>query len=114
MDVGDNIGGGSAADSTILLREALSQRDSLAGFPYLQSIYDPHAAAACAATGVGGTLELSLGGHTDDLHGEPLEVTSALSILRVLEATDLCYYAIQIVCPTWCIGAFHPGHKLVR
>ena len=39
MDVGDNIGGGSSADSTHILAEA--QRMGVQSF--LQSLYDPEA-----------------------------------------------------------------------
>ena len=39
MDVGDNIGGGSSADSTVLLAEA--QRLGIRSF--LQTLYDPEA-----------------------------------------------------------------------
>eukprot|EP01050_Picozoa_sp_SAG11_P005502 SAG11_NODE_390_length_9860_cov_49.246184_4_plen_383_part_00 len=77
MDVGDNIGGGSAADSTFMLREAVAQGIT----PYLQSMFDPAAASACHAAGVGATVELALGGHTDRLHGEPLEVRARVRAL---------------------------------
>ena len=43
MDVGDNIGGGSSADSTIILAEA--QRTGFTGL--LQTLYDPEAVEAC-------------------------------------------------------------------
>jgi len=71
MDVGDNIGGGSAADSTILLEAA--QR--LGVQQYLQTLYDPEAVVACVAAGVGATITLAVGGKTDDLHGKPVTVT---------------------------------------
>jgi len=72
MDTGDNIGAGSAADSTILL--ALAQR--LGVRRYLQTLYDPEAVGACIEEGVGQTITLAVGGKTDGLHGEPVTVTA--------------------------------------
>ncbi len=77
MDVGDNIGGGSPGDSTILL--AAARRLGVRG--YLQSLYDPEAVAACAAAGVGETVTLAVGGKTDDRHGEPVTVTGRVRVL---------------------------------
>jgi microcystin degradation protein MlrC len=77
MDVGDNIGGGSSADSTVLLAEAkrLGIRD------YLQTLYDPEAVAACVAAGVGADITLRVGGKTDDMHGSPVEVTGRVRLI---------------------------------
>jgi microcystin degradation protein MlrC len=77
MDVGDNIGGGSTADSTFLLAEA--QRMGVRS--YLQTLYDPEAVQACARAGVGAELTLKVGGKTDDRHGEPVEVTGHVRVL---------------------------------
>ncbi|MGN6565500.1 MAG: MlrC C-terminal domain-containing protein, partial [Thermomicrobiales bacterium] len=77
MDVGDNIGGGSTADSTFLLAEA--QRIGVRG--YLQSLYDPEAVEACVVAGVGATVKLSVGGKTDHQHGEPVRVTGRVRLL---------------------------------
>jgi microcystin degradation protein MlrC len=74
MDVGDNIGGGSPADSTILLEAA--QR--LGVRSYLQTLRDPQAVAQCIAAGVGATISLEVGGKTDDLHGRPVAVTGTV------------------------------------
>lgn len=71
MDVGDNIGGGSAADSTILLE--IAQRIGVRN--YLQSLYDPEAVEACVAAGVGETIMLAVGAKTDTMHGNPVTVT---------------------------------------
>ena len=77
MDVGDNIGGGSPGDSTVLLDAA-----KRLGVPnYLQSLYDPHAVAACIAAGVGATVTLCVGGKTDDRHGRPVEVTGRVRVI---------------------------------
>jgi len=74
MDVGDNIGGGSPADSTILLE--IAQR--LGVRSYLQTLRDPEAVSACVAAGVGATVKLEVGGKTDDRHGRPVAVTGTV------------------------------------
>jgi len=71
MDVGDNVGAGSAADSTVLL--AAARR--LGVRRYLQILYDPEAVGACIEAGVGRTITLAVGAKTDHLHGEPVTVT---------------------------------------
>lgn len=70
MDVGDNIGGGSSADSTFILAEA--QRIGTKGF--LQSLYDPEAVQVCVNAGVGSDVELAIGAKTDKMHGTPVRV----------------------------------------
>lgn len=77
MDVGDNIGGGSSADSTVLLAEA--RRLGIGS--YLQSLFDPEAVRACIAAGVGSTVTLRVGAKTDRLHGEPVEVTGRVRVI---------------------------------
>lgn len=77
MDVGDNIGGGSSADSTILL--AAAQRLGIRS--YLQSLFDPEAVAACVEAGVGATVTLDVGAKTDDLHGRPVRVTGRVRLI---------------------------------
>jgi microcystin degradation protein MlrC len=74
MDVGDNIGGGSPADSTILLETA--QR--LGVRSYLQTLRDPESVTACVAAGVGATVSLRVGGKTDNRHGQPVAVTGTV------------------------------------
>ena len=74
MDVGDNIGGGSSADSTHILAEAVER--GISGF--LQTLYDPEAVEACVAAGVGNKVTLDVGGKTDDLHGKPVRVTGTV------------------------------------
>jgi microcystin degradation protein MlrC len=71
MDVGDNIGGGSPADSTILLAEA--RRQGVRSF--LQTLCDPEAVQVCIAAGVRSEVTLPLGAKTDDRHGRPVTVT---------------------------------------
>jgi microcystin degradation protein MlrC len=78
MDVGDNIGGGSPADSTILLAEA--RRLGATGL--LQTLYDPEAVRACVRAGAGGRLTVAVGAKTDDRHGRPVEVTGTVRSLH--------------------------------
>jgi microcystin degradation protein MlrC len=74
MDVGDNVGGGGTADSTHLLAEAI--RQGLKGEKsLLLSLFDPSAVQDCIIAGVGSTVTLNVGAGTDNLHGEPIEVT---------------------------------------
>lgn len=77
MDVGDNIGGGSPGDSTILLAEA--QRQGVRS--YLQTLCDPEAVAECARAGVGSTLALRVGGKASDTPGKPVDVTGYARLL---------------------------------
>lgn len=77
MDVGDNVGAGSAADSTVLLAAA----KRLGVRRYLQSLYDPEAVGACIEEGVGSAITLAVGGKTDHLHGEPVTVTGRVRLI---------------------------------
>jgi microcystin degradation protein MlrC len=74
MDVGDNIGGGSPGDSTVLLEVA--QR--LGVRRLLQTLCDPAAVAACQAAGPGATVDLRVGARTDARHGRPVAVTGTV------------------------------------
>lgn len=71
LDMGDNVGGGSAADGTELL-EAIHQRQT---GPAFGCLYDPESVRACQQAGVGNRLSLHAGGRTDHLHGVPIECT---------------------------------------
>jgi len=77
LDAGDNIGAGSAGDSTLILVEAISQG---AG-SYLQTLRDPEAVDACDAAGLGGKVDLRVGGKTDGLHGGPVAITGTVTRL---------------------------------
>jgi microcystin degradation protein MlrC len=74
MDVGDNIGGGSSADSTFILAEA--KRMGVKGL--LQSLFDPEAVRACVAAGLGKEVTLDVGAKTDDMHGKPVRVSGTV------------------------------------
>jgi len=77
MDVGDNIGGGGTADSTVLLEAA--QRLGIRGFGAI--LFDPAAVAACESAGVGGRVALEVGGHLDNRYLGPVRVTGQVRSL---------------------------------
>jgi microcystin degradation protein MlrC len=78
IDLGDNIGGGSAGDGTVLLAELLKQRASGA----IVILYAPRAVAECQRLGVGGRFVGKVGGALDRLHGEPVAVSGAVQSLH--------------------------------
>ena len=69
LDMGDNVGGGSAADGTELL--GALQRQQVG--PTFGCLFDPPSVAACKNAGIGNRVRLRAGGKTDSLHGEPIE-----------------------------------------
>jgi microcystin degradation protein MlrC len=73
LDMGDNVGGGSPADGTLIAQELLKQNV----LPSFVCLYDPEAVQKADQAGIGKKIKLSMGGKTDKLHGEPLvaEVT---------------------------------------
>ena len=78
-ETSDNTGGGSPGDGTHLLRAMLAAGLDNACFGF---IVDAESAAAAHRAGVGATIEISLGGHHDDLHGEPLPLTAYVKALH--------------------------------
>ncbi len=68
LDMGDNVGGGSPGDGTILL-EALVRKQVAKSFV---SLYDPASVQKAVQTGVGRSVTLEMGGKVDSLHGRPL------------------------------------------
>jgi microcystin degradation protein MlrC len=78
VDLGDNVGGGSAGDGTVLLAELI--RQEARGFVVVQCA--PEAVSAARAAGVGGTFEAAVGGAVDRLHGEPVRVRGVVKSLH--------------------------------
>lgn len=70
LDMGDNVGGGSPGDST-LLAIVMHQRKMPRTFVL---IYDPESVEQAQAAGAGSRVTLRVGAKTDSLHGAPLEV----------------------------------------
>lgn len=75
LDMGDNVGGGSAGDGTYIAQAVLDR----GGPKTFVSIFDPQTVRQALDAGVGATLELSVGGKIDKMHGPPLESTFTVS-----------------------------------
>ena len=84
LDVGDNVGGGSPGDSTILLEEIVRQQASGA----LVVLYDPEAVSACVQTGVRQSIELSVGARSDAFHGRPQRVNGRIRSIADGRSTE--------------------------
>lgn len=68
LDMGDNVGGGSAGDGTELVKAWMrAGRGSL-----LAVLFDPAAVQVAQAAGLGNRCHMQVGGKTDDRHGSPL------------------------------------------
>ena len=70
LDMGDNVGGGSPGDGTVLVHALHTRRLG----PSLVCLADPESVRAATVAGVGGHGRLRAGGKTDMLHGEPLDL----------------------------------------
>ncbi len=77
VDLGDNIGGGSAGDGTALLAELIQQGASGFAVP----IYDPAAVSVAFRAGVGARFDFEIGGKTDTLHGDPVRIRGRVKLL---------------------------------
>jgi microcystin degradation protein MlrC len=78
VDVGDNVGGGTPGDGTVLLAELVKQQAQCA----LVLLCDPEAVAACIAAGVHQRVTLKVGGKSDRHHGAPVEITGRVRLLH--------------------------------
>ncbi len=78
VDCGDNVGGGSAGDGTVLLAELLRQgaTDSVV------CLFAPEEVRQCATVGAGQEIALTVGGKIDRLHGEPVAVRGRVRLLH--------------------------------
>ncbi len=83
-DSGDNPTAGGAGDVPYFAGRLLAHPAFRSG--QLRAIYasipDPAAVAACDTAGVGGEVELSLGGKLDPVHAQPLPVRGVVASLR--------------------------------
>jgi microcystin degradation protein MlrC len=70
MDAGDNIGGGSSGDSTLILNELLKQKAQ----GWVMVISDPAAVQHAIQSGVGHQFDMAIGGKTDNLHGDSVRI----------------------------------------
>lgn len=71
LDMGDNIGGGSAADGTTIAHAVQRRGGPRTFIP----IYDPQSQRQARDAGVGARVDLVIGGKTDDQHGKPLRAS---------------------------------------
>lgn len=77
-ETSDNPGGGTPGDGTHLLKAMLeAELDDAC----LAPLNDPEVARAAHQAGVGSRIEVLLGGKTDSLHGEPLQVNAYVKCL---------------------------------
>jgi len=78
LDMGDNVGGGSAADGTMLFEEMHSRKIPNC----FVCLVDPGAVAICLEQinqhGDDARIRIAVGGNTDQLHGSPLDVDATV------------------------------------
>lgn len=77
-ETSDNPGGGTPADGTFLLRALLEEKVENSCFGF---IYDPDVVETAFKAGVGSSMDVQLGGKTDDLHGAPISLTAYVKCL---------------------------------
>ena len=78
VDIGDNPWSGGPGDSVELLRLLIDQHIDHAA---LALVSDPASVKRCQEAGPGALVRLSLGGKTDKLHGDPIEVDAYVRLL---------------------------------
>ena len=78
FDTGDNIGGGSAGDSTFLLHELILQKAT----GWVMVITDPAAVQTAISTGINGKFDMDVGGKTDSDHGSPVRIRGRVRSLH--------------------------------
>lgn len=78
VDIADNPWTGGPGDSVELIRFLREHKIRQAA---VASVTDPIAVRACVHAGPGSTVTLNLGGHTDRLHGDPIEVEAYVKLL---------------------------------
>ena len=77
VDVGDNIGGGTPGDGTVLLAELIRQDAQDA----TMVIADAESVQKAIAAGVRNQVQLLVGGKTDRLHGGPVSVAGVVKLI---------------------------------
>ncbi len=78
VEMGDNIGGGSAGDATFILAELVKQGAQ----GWVVALADPDAVREAARVGIGNLFDANAGGKTDDLHGEPVHIRGRVKSLN--------------------------------
>ncbi len=77
VEMGDNVGGGSAGDSTSILEELVKQKAR----GYVSAMYDPEAVQHAIKIGVGGNFDGFVGGKSDRLHGDPVRIRGKVKLI---------------------------------
>jgi microcystin degradation protein MlrC len=93
LDMGDNVGGGSAGDSTVLARELLARGLG----PAFVCLHDPAAVATCVRAGPTADVALAIGGRSG-LAGEPLRIRGTVRSLHAgtFEERDVRHGGIRL------------------
>jgi microcystin degradation protein MlrC len=78
VDTDDNVGGGSAADESIILAEMLRQKATGS----VVCLYAPAEVEECARAGQGNDVRLHVGGKVDRLRGDPVDVAGRVRLLH--------------------------------
>lgn len=78
VDLGDNVGGGTPGDGTLLLDELIRQGARGA----VVVLHDPESVREAARVGVGGTLDRSVGGRSGPLYHGPIPVRGTVRSLH--------------------------------
>lgn len=78
FDTGDNVGGGSSADSTFILEELVRQKAT----GWVMTLADHAAMEAASKAGVEGAFDMPVGGKTDNLHGKPVVIRGKVKSLH--------------------------------
>ncbi len=78
VEMGDNIGGGSPGDSTYILAELTQQKAT----GYVVVLCDPESVKTCVQVGVGNEVSLHVGGKSDNLHGNPVEIQGRVRMIH--------------------------------
>jgi microcystin degradation protein MlrC len=78
FELGDNVGGGSAADSTAILKELIDQQAD----GWVVTIYDPQSVRRCVQAGIGARVSLAVGGKVDNIHGPTLSISGRVRTIH--------------------------------
>jgi microcystin degradation protein MlrC len=78
VDTGDNVGGGSAGDGTVILAEMLRQGATEG----VVCLYAPDEVQECIRAGVGAQVSFAVGGKVDRRHGDPVQVNGHVRLIH--------------------------------
>lgn len=77
-ETSDNPGGGTPGDGTFLLRAMVESDLKNVCYAF---IYDPDVVQTAIQKGVGATIDIELGGKTDNLHGQPIKMDAYVKVI---------------------------------